>query len=143
MIIGRPLKEEGMSVKECKRFLTEQFLLIHQPHITLLGIGMGSPEMLTVQGKNSLDQADLLIGARRMVDSVRRPGQDAFIEYRSQEIKDYIDSHPEYNNIVIVLSGDVGFYSGAKKLLDVLQQNRLAQGTNCNRKFRFSAGFLL
>ena len=129
VIIGRPLKEEGMSVKECKRFLTEQFLLIHQPHITLLGIGMGSPEMLTVQGKNSLDQADLLIGARRMVDSVRRPGQDAFIEYRSQEIKDYIDSHPEYNNIVIVLSGDVGFYSGAKKLLDVLQQNRLAQGT--------------
>lgn len=127
VIIGRPLKEEGMSVKECKRFLTEHFSLIHQPHITLLGIGMGSREMLTVQGKNSLDQADLLIGARRMVDSVRRPDQDVFIEYRSQEIKDYIDSHPEYDNIVIVLSGDVGFYSGAKKLLDVLQQNKLSQ----------------
>lgn len=129
VIIGRPLKEEGMSVKECKRFLTEYFSLIHQPHITLLGIGMGSREMLTVQGKNSLDQADLLIGARRMVDSVRRPDQDVFIEYRSQEIKDYIDSHPEYDNIVIVLSGDVGFYSGAKKLLDVLQQNKLSQNS--------------
>lgn len=127
VIIGRPLKEEGMSVKECKRFLTEHFSLTHQPHITLLGIGMGSREMLTVQGKNSLDQADLLIGARRMVDSVRRPDQDVFIEYRSQEIKDYIESHPEYDNIVIVLSGDVGFYSGAKKLLDVLQQNKLSQ----------------
>ena len=129
VIIGRPLKEEGMSVKECKRFLTEHFSLTHQPHITLLGIGMGSPEMLTVQGKNSLDHADLLIGARRMVDSVKCPGQDVFIEYRSQEIKNYIDSHPEYDNIVIVLSGDVGFYSGAKKLLDVLQQNRQCQGT--------------
>lgn len=129
VIIGRPLKEEGMSVKECKRFLTEYFSLTHQPHITLLGIGMGSCEMLTVQGKNSLDQADLLIGARRMVDSVRRPDQDVFIEYRSQEIKDYIDSHPEYDNIVIVLSGDVGFYSGAKKLLDVLQQNKLSQNS--------------
>ena len=129
VIIGRPLKEEGMSVKECKRFLTEHFSLIHQPHITLLGIGMGSPEMLTVQGKNSLDQADLLIGARRMVDSVRRPGQDVFIEYRSQEIKNYIDAHSEYDNIVIVLSGDVGFYSGAKKLLDVLQQNRSSQNS--------------
>lgn len=129
VIIGRPLKEEGMSVKECKRFLTEYFLLTHQPHITLLGIGMGSREMLTIQGKNSLDQADLLIGARRMVDSVRRPDQDVFIEYRSQEIKDYIDSHPEYDNIVIVLSGDVGFYSGAKKLLDVLQQNKLSQNS--------------
>ena len=129
VIIGRPLKEEGMSVKECKRFLTEYFSLTHQPHITLLGIGMGSREMLTVQGKNSLDQADLLIGARRMVDSVRRPDQDVFIEYRSQEIKDYIDSHPEYDNIVIVLSGDAGFYSGAKKLLDVLQQNKLSQNS--------------
>ena len=123
VIIGRPLKEEGMSVKECKRFLTEYFSLTHQPQITLLGIGMGSPQMLTVQGKNSLDQADLLIGARRMVDSVKRQGQDVFIEYRSKEIRDYIDSHPEYSNIVIVLSGDVGFYSGAKKLLDVLRQD--------------------
>ena len=25
VIIGRPLKEEGMSVRECKRFLTEHF----------------------------------------------------------------------------------------------------------------------
>ena len=123
VIIGRPLKEEGMSVKECKRFLTEHFDLVHQPHITLLGIGMGSPELLTVQGKNSLDQADLLIGARRMVDSVKRPGQDVFVEYRSQEIKDYIEAHPEYDNIVIVLSGDVGFYSGARKLLDILNWN--------------------
>ena len=63
VIIGRPLKEEGMSVRECKRFLTEHFGLAHRPHITLLGIGMGSQKLLTVQGKNSLDQADLLIGA--------------------------------------------------------------------------------
>ncbi len=123
VIIGRPLKEEGMSVRECKRFLTEHFGLAHRPHITLLGIGMGSQKLLTVQGKNSLDQADLLIGARRMVDSVKRPGQDVFVEYRSQEIRDYIDAHPEYDNIVIVLSGDVGFYSGARKLLEVLCQD--------------------
>ena len=123
VIIGRPLKEEGMSVRECKRFLTEHFGLAHRPHITLLGIGMGSQKLLTVQGKNSLDQADLLIGARRMVDSVKRPGQDVFVEYRSREIRDYIDAHPEYDNIVIVLSGDVGFYSGARKLLEVLCQD--------------------
>ncbi len=120
VIIGRPLKEEGMSVKECKRFLTEHFQIIHKPQITLLGIGMGSPELLTEQGKDTLDQAELLIGAKRMVDSVKRPGQDVFVEYRSREIRDYINDHPEYERIVIVLSGDVGFYSGARKLLDVL-----------------------
>ena len=73
VIIGRPLKEKGMSVRECKRFLTEHFSLAHRPHIILLGIGMGSQKLLTVQGKNSLDQADLLIGAWRMVVSVNRP----------------------------------------------------------------------
>ena len=61
VIIGRPLKEEGMSVRECKRFLTEHFSLAHRPHITLLGIGMGSQKLLTVQGKNSLDQADQIL----------------------------------------------------------------------------------
>ena len=37
VIIGRPLKEEGMSVRECKRFLTEHFSLAHRPHITFAG----------------------------------------------------------------------------------------------------------
>jgi len=48
------------------------------------------------------------------------PGQPVVYEYRSDVIGAYIKSHPEYENIVIALSGDVGFYSGAKKLLDVL-----------------------
>ena len=117
VIIGRPVQEKGISVKECKRMLPEKFGFQPTPHVVLLGIGMGSQKLLTVQGKNSLDQADLLIGARRMVDSVKRPGQDVFVEYRSQEIRDYIDAHPEYDNIVIVLSGDVGFYSGARRLI--------------------------
>lgn len=41
-------------------------------------------------------------------------------EYRSGEIADYIRSHLEYSKIVIALSGDVGFYSGAKRLLELL-----------------------
>lgn len=123
VIIGRPLKEEGMTVPECKRFLAEQFAFSGKSHITLLGIGMGNPDTLTVEGKKCLDEADLLIGAKRMTDSVKRQGQDVFCEYRSEEIKKYIDTHPEYERIVIVLSGDVGFYSGARKLLDILGQD--------------------
>lgn len=122
VIIGRPLKENGMSVKECKQFLTEHFQIQRRPKITLLGIGMGSPKMLTVQGQKTLEEADLIIGAQRMTDSVKRPGQDVLVEYKSQVIKEYIDAHPEYDRIVIVLSGDVGFYSGAKKLLEVLTE---------------------
>lgn len=122
VIIGRPLQEEGLSVAECKRMLTDRFGLTLKPHVTLLGIGMGSEETLTIQGKKSVQKADLIIGAKRMADSIRESGQPVVYEYRSDVIGEYIKNHPEYENIVIALSGDVGFYSGAKKLLDVLKE---------------------
>ena len=120
VIIGRPLKEEGLSMRECKHMLAETFKLHPTPHVTLLGIGMGSEETLTVQGKKAIEQAELIIGARRMVDAVALPEQDIFYEYRSTEIAAYIQQHPEYTRVVIALSGDVGFYSGARGLLKAL-----------------------
>ena len=120
VIIGRPLKEEGLSVAECRHMLAEYFGFTVKPHITLLGIGMGSQETLTVQGKKAAKSADLIIGAKRMADAVREPGQAVIYEYRSDVIADYIRNHPEYEKVVIALSGDVGFYSGARKLLTAL-----------------------
>ena len=120
VIIGRPLQEEGLSVAECKHMLAEHFGLILKPHVTLLGIGMGSEKTLTIQGKRAVQRADLIIGARRMADSIREPGQPVMYEYRSDVIADYIRNHPEYEKVVIALSGDVGFYSGARKLLTAL-----------------------
>lgn len=123
VIIGRPLQEEGLSVKECKHMLADRFAFHPVPQITLLGIGMGSEETLTIQGRHAVEQADLIIGARRMADAVALPGQDVFYEYRSNVIAAYIREHPEYARIVIALSGDVGFYSGAKGLLKALDGN--------------------
>ena len=36
------------------------------------------------------------------------------MEYDSDKISRYIETHPEYEKIAVVLSGDVGFYSGAR-----------------------------
>ncbi len=123
VVIGRPSNEDGLSVLECKRMLSDRFGFELNPNVTLLGIGMGDKSTLTIEGKNAVDKADLLIGATRMVDSVKHPGQDVYYEYRSDAITEYIKEHPEYENIVIVLSGDVGFYSGAKKLLEFLGED--------------------
>ena len=59
VIIGRPLQEEGLSVAECKHMLAEHFGLTLKPHVTLLGIGMGSEKTLTIQGKRAVQRADL------------------------------------------------------------------------------------
>lgn len=141
VIIGRPLKEEGLSPEECERMLAARFGIpskaesvqnapvsggvsveraMGKSHVTLLGIGMGSRDTLTIEGQKALEDANLVIGARRMVDSVKLPHHQTFYEYRSEVIADYIAAHPEFQNVVIALSGDVGFYSGAKKLLDLL-----------------------
>lgn len=120
VIIGRPLSEKGMFLTECKHMLAEKFSLSCKPHITLLGIGMGSRETMTLQGKEVIEKADLIIGAKRMADAVCLPHQTVYYEYRSEEIAEYIRNHPEYERIVIALSGDVGFYSGARKLLELL-----------------------
>ena len=120
VIIGRPLAEEGLSLKECRHMLIERYGLKKEQKVTLLGIGMGSIGTLTLEGREAVRNADLIVGARRMVDAVRLPGQDFLYEYRSREIAEYLAEHPEYTRVVIALSGDVGFYSGAKKLVELL-----------------------
>lgn len=120
VIIGRPLKESGMSVNKCKRVLCQKFSLKSQAEISLVGIGMGSAETRTEEASRAIREADLLIGARRMIDSCREFGKDCYIEYDSQKIAQYLAEHPEYEKVAVLLSGDPGFNSGAKKLLDVL-----------------------
>lgn len=123
VIIGRPLQEKGLSLKECRKMLGEHFGILEKPQVTLLGIGMGSRDTLTVQGQRALERADLLIGARRIADSVKLSHHQVLYEYRSDVIADYIHSHPEFAHVVVALSGDVGFYSGARKLLSLLGED--------------------
>lgn len=123
VVIGRPILEEGLSLMECKRMLAKKLDLAPKGEVTLLGIGMGSEDTMTVEGKRACEEADLIIGAKRMVDAVSSQGQDVCYEYRSQQIADYIQAHPEYDKVVVALSGDVGFYSGAKNLLACLGEN--------------------
>ena len=120
VIIGRPLAEEGLSLRECRHMLIERYGLTRKQKVTLLGIGMGSPKTLTLEGQEAVRNANLIVGAKRMVDAVRLSGQDVFYEYRSKEIAEYLIAHPEYTKVVVALSGDVGFYSGAKKLAELL-----------------------
>ncbi|MDO5135431.1 MAG: precorrin-6A reductase [Eubacteriales bacterium] len=123
VVIGRPVKEEGLSVMECKRMLVKALGLTARPQVTLLGIGMGSRDTMTQEGKRACEEAELIIGARRMAEAVRREGQEIFCEYRSEQIASYIREHPEYDKVVVALSGDVGFYSGAKRLLECLGED--------------------
>lgn len=124
IVIGRPPQTEGISLKECFQFLKDKFGLESAkenfPGVTLVGIGMGTEATMTKEAKTAISNADLLIGAARMLEGFGTEGQDKFISYKPEEIRDYIAGHPAYQRVAILLSGDTGFYSGAKRLLQVL-----------------------
>ena len=127
VIVGRPLKEEGFSLIACKAFLCQCFSLTSKQNVALVGIGMGNPDTCTIEARKAIKEAELLIGAKRMLESVRVSEQDSFMEYNSEKIGNYLDEHPEYEKIAVLLSGDVGFYSGAKKLQERLKDREVRQ----------------
>lgn len=90
--------------------------------IYLVGIGMGAESSLTLQADKILKSCDFIIGAKRMLEAVEKFRKPVFEAYQPERIRSCIEAHPEYTRIAVVLSGDTGFYSGAKKLEETLTQ---------------------
>ena len=88
--------------------------------VSLVGIGMGTPSGMTLEAEQAIEEADLLIGAGRMLESSVHKDKPSYNAYDPQKIVDYMELHPEYVHVAVLLSGDIGFYSGAKRLYDAL-----------------------
>lgn len=129
VIIQRPKEEQGYSMEQLLEYLgiplmeTEQktVTLQHQT-VTLLGIGMGSLEGMTLEAYQACQKADVILGAERMVKALERFGKPEAPIYQPLEVVGFLQQHPEYQKVVVAFSGDVGFYSGAGKLLEVLKE---------------------
>ena len=97
VLIGRPKEQaEGHSAGEVRKLLCERFQLSPKRQITLAGIGMGNPDGMTVETVKACQKAELFIGAGRMLKAAERFGKPAFSAYKTEEIRDYVYSHPEY-----------------------------------------------
>ena len=88
---------------------------------TLIGRGSGQPENLTLQGLAALRQADLILGARRLL-AVLPAGctENRAAAYRPDEVADLLQTSGA-ENAVLVYSGDTGFYSGASAMMEKLE----------------------
>ncbi len=89
-------------------------------HVTIIGIGMGNPDTLTLEGKNHIEKAQVLIGAKRMIEAVNTEGKPAFASFDGRKIRQFIDTS-KYETYAVLMSGDTGFYSGAGPLLPLLE----------------------
>lgn len=89
-------------------------------NVTLIGMGSGQPENLTLQGLAALRQADLILGARRLL-AVLPAGctENRAAAYRPDEVAELLQTSGA-ENAVLVYSGDTGFYSGASSMMEKL-----------------------
>lgn len=142
ILIRRPPEQDGMSVAEGVEELVKEFSLGTRPQFPgdeadlptderkaemserkayLIGIGMGVPENMTGDAMAAFRKADCILGSGRMLDSFRSWGIPLFDAYDPGKMVNYLKEHPEYRRIAAALSGDVGFYSGAKRLMDAFE----------------------
>ena len=91
---------------------------------------MGSRESLTNEVEQAIRQADILLGAKRMIASYQ-PKLEKKPYYRTEQIIPYLEEMQKDvevseivtgQKVVVLFSGDSGFYSGAASMYRALQE---------------------
>ena len=117
VIIGRPPEQPGLSGAETLAEIEKRFALPPaKKHVIMAGIGMGSDDTRTLGVLRAVREAECIIGARRMVQSVDTAGKRVCEAVLAKDIAEIIRTGSE-RCYTVLLSGDTGFYSGAKSLL--------------------------
>ena len=123
IVIGR--KEETnhqvMELSEVIEKLKKQYGIRKKRKVYLVGMGPGNSDLLTMEAQSALEESDVLIGADRILKIWPNYEKKPFYRcYRKDEIKKFLEEHPQYETAAIVYSGDIGFYSGAKGMKEFL-----------------------
>ncbi len=121
VVIGRPPQVEGQSYGAVAALLAEHFGFALPRQIALVGIGPGGREERTYAAQQAIAQAECLIGAKRMLQAAAAPGQRQIEAVAPEQILQAIRAQTDCQRFAVVLSGDIGFFSGAKKLLPLLE----------------------
>ena len=120
VVLGRPPQQNGHSQEEVLHYLEEHFGFHRRPHVDILGIGPGNMMSMTRAAQQAVSMADCCIGAERMLASAVPGTAHTFTAVSAGEIAELIRKHVEYRRFAVLMSGDTGFFSGAKKLLPFL-----------------------
>jgi len=129
-VVGKP-KEEGFTFAELCKVLGGQIFgsetSYDVPEIILAGIGMGTRDSMTKEVEEVIRDADILMGAERMIEEYQ-PRIEKKPYYLASQILSYMkelitrEDVRKIRKIVILFSGDSGFYSGCQKVYDALQE---------------------
>lgn len=134
-VTGCPTEGEGYSFSEvCQKLEDMGGEKFHKKNqrkgnmeIILAGIGMGDAIGLTKEAERAIGEADILLGAERMLKTACSKAEKHPI-YQAEQIIPYLHDiqsgnlFMENKKIVILFSGDSGFYSGCQSLYAALEK---------------------
>lgn len=120
VVVGRPAQRDGLDFSGVAAFIAKRFHLYLRAKVSLVGIGPGGAGGMTGEAAKAVGGADCVIGAKRMLEAVAARGQETCEAIAPQAIADCIRERRECRRFAVALSGDTGFFSGAKKLLPLL-----------------------
>ena len=87
--------------------------------VILASLGGGRPETMTAECADALQQADCILGAKRLLENLPQGcTENRVAAIKPQDLLDVISC--QQGDCVVVYSGDAGFYSGARGLLPLL-----------------------
>ena len=83
--------------------------------VFLVGVGLGNPDTLTVQARETIAGSDLLIGAARLLEPYDGAACEKLRLIKGDDIVEAL-RRSDAQRASVLFSGDVGFYSGAEAL---------------------------
>lgn len=120
-VIGALEETQGISLGEVCRRLELSFSM----DIKLVGCGMGQEKSLTREAYAAICEADILLGASRLI-APYSPAIEKKTYYLATDILPYLMQWKKQQtrnlSVVILFSGDSGFYSGSKKMVQALYE---------------------
>ena len=89
-----------------------------EPHtVVIVGCGPGSPEYLTAAAIRAVEEAEVLVGARRLLDLFpAHPGERIMMEAHTEKVLAAIAERPDMK-IAVLVTGDPGLASLAQPIL--------------------------
>lgn len=102
--------------------LIKSGIYMEKKNINLIGIGLGNPNLLTMEAINAISVSDIIIGAKRIIESVKPLYIDKhyIVEYKTDKILEIIKENKS-SNISVLFSGDLSLFSGSQKLYSILE----------------------
>lgn len=94
--------------------------------LSLIGVGMGQGKQITWEALEALKASEAVLGAPRMLQDAEKWIGEKPREpiYLGKDVLEWIKSHPEYGKVAVIYSGDIGFYSGCRSLLEQIGKGK-------------------